>query len=389
MKQRRAELTVQEAWERGWLPLQEILGRLPPECSLSEPTFKLWRTREVIPLGLDPAIGARSGTRGGKEALWPPELEHFLRDACRLKEYVYVRGQRPRIPRGMKLTPRMSIAASHASLRVMLWILGYQYEITLLRESLVLTLYQFRESALRRAARIQHRLDRTSGDEEEALHHLALRHARRLVGDGLVPGDISAGRRRPSKWPDLKPALTPQQATALDVMETWKHLFFGGLPGAEDRLYAGLSLAGVPVPMWWTVDSMESDIRQASPEELENIRRQAQTVLVPLHRIEQARRLGMSNLEPAEFAGLPEASRAFLVPLIEAMQEYLKREEFGARRLRHFPLFAVTLLSLRRHGTAQEVQMLDAWLQEARETLAPLNAMFAADEVRKILEGQG
>lgn len=389
MKQRRAGLTVQEAWERGWLPLQEILGRLPPECSLSEPTFKLWRAREVIPLGLDPAIGARSGTRGGKEALWPPELEHFLRDACRLKEYVYIRGQRPRIPRGMKVTPQMRTAASHASLRVMLWILGYEYDLALLKDSLAFTLYQFRESALRRAARIQRGLDRTSGDEEEALHHLALRHARRLIDDGLAPADGGAGRLRPGKRPDLKAPLTTQQATALDIMETWKHLFFGDFPGAEDRLYAGLGLAGVPVPVWWTVDSMASDIRQASPEELENIRRQARTVLVPLHRIEQARRLGMSNLEPAEFAGLPNASRAFLVPLIEAMREYLKREEFGARHLRHFPLLAVTFLSLRRHGTAQEVQMLDVWLQEAQETLAPLNAMLETDEVRKILEGQG
>jgi hypothetical protein len=168
-------------------------------------------------------------------------------------------------------------------------------------------------------------------------------------------------------------------------METWKHLFFGGLPGAEDRLYAGLDLAGVSVPVWWTVGSMASDVRQASPEELENVRRQARTIFVPLHRIEQARRLGMSSLDPEEFTGLPEAPRAFLVPVIEAMQEYLKREQFGARHLRHFPLFAVTLLSLRRHGTTREVQLLDVWLQEALETLAPLNALFETDEVRKIL----
>lgn len=385
MRQRRAGLTVQEARERGWLPLREILGRLRPGCSLSEPTFKLWRARKIVPLGLDPAIGPRTGKRGGRESLWPPELERFLRDACRLKECVYVRGQRPRIPRGMKVTSQMRTAASHASLRVMLWILGYEYDLALIKDSLAFTLYQFRESAMRRAARIQRGLDRTSGDEEEALHHLALRHARRLIDDGLAPADGGAGRLRPGKRPDLKAPLTPQQATALDIMETWKHLFFGDFPGAEDRLYVGLGLAGVPVPTWWTIDSMASDVRQSSLEELEHIRRDARAILIPLQRTEQARRWVMSNAGSAEFAGLPEAPRAFLVPLIEVMKEYLKREQFGARHLRHFPPFAVTLLSLRRHGTTQEVQMLDAWLHEAQETIAPLNAVFETDEVQKIL----
>ncbi len=172
----------------------------------------------------------------------------------------------------------------------------------------------------------------------------------------------------------------------MDVMETWKHLFFGGLPGAEDRLYVGLGLAGVPVPWWWTVDSMASDIREASPEELERIRRDAQAILIPFQRTEQARRWAMSNAGSAEFTGVPEASRLIFASLIETMQGYLKREEFVARHLRHFPLFAISLLGLRRHGTAEEVQMLDAWLQEVQETLAPFNALFETDEVRRILE---
>ena len=386
MRQRRAGLTLQEAQERGWLALQEILGRLLPECSLSEPTFKLWRAREVISLGLDPAIGPRTGRRGGTESLWPPELVHFLRDACRLKEYVYVRGQRPRIPRGMEFTPQMAKAASHASLRVMLWILKYEYELAFIKESFVWTLLQFRESALRRGARIQHRLDREPGDEEEALHHLAFRHAQRLIDDGLVSADSGAGRLRPSSRPDLQTPPPGRQATALDILETWKRLFFGGLPDSEDRPYVGLDPAGVPVPAWWTIDSLVSDIRKASPDELEHIRQDARAILIPLLRTEQARRWFISNVESAEVADLPEVSRPILASLIGAFEEYLKREEFVARHLRHFPLFAVTLLGLRRHGTAEEVQILDAWLQEVQETLAPLNAMLETDEVRQILE---
>lgn len=362
-----------------------------PECALSEPTFKLWRARRVVPLGLDPAIGPRRGAKGGKEALWSPELAQFLRDACRLREFVYVRGQRPQIPRGMRRTRQMISAASHASLRAMLWILGYQYELALVRDSLVWTLHQFRESALRRAERIQRRLDHESGDQEEALHHLAFRHVRKLVGDGLVSADSGTSRLRPSKQPDLETPLSSQQATALDVLETWKHLFFGGLPGAEDRLYVGLGLAGVPVPIWWTIDSMAPDIREASQEDLEGVRQDTRIILVPFQRSEQARRWVMNNAESAETGGLPEGWGPVLSSVIGASQQYLKREEFVARRLRHFPLFAVTLLSLRRHGAVEEVQMLDAWLAEVREILAPINAMFETDEVRKILglEGQG
>lgn len=123
-------MNLEEAYNLGWRSLKDSLPRVADRAQRSltlERTFVLWRTSRLVPPAIQPQ---RGWLRGRPTVLWPPELQDFLRDAVRFRGYAHMRGQRVR-------GESRDVARSHASLRILLWVYGWDYPLPLVRRSIL------------------------------------------------------------------------------------------------------------------------------------------------------------------------------------------------------------------------------------------------------------
>jgi len=127
------------ALQHGWAPLLNMLKR----AGVPKRTFELWRECRLVPPGIKPAVWRKPKGRGGFIVLWPPEVESFLMDAHNMSQSLHMRGQSNP---GFRQTP----ASSHAALRIGLWIRGWGYESTLIRETFDSVIDQFGQLLTRR-----------------------------------------------------------------------------------------------------------------------------------------------------------------------------------------------------------------------------------------------
>ena len=126
-----ATLSFSEAHRVGGRPLSEIVDKVSPGNDLRR-TFVLWRSRKLVPPRIRPV---RGWLQGHRTALWPQELEVFLKDTLRFRGYAHLKGQR-------HYTSGQADARSHAALRLLLWAYGWDYPLLLVRRSLLHVLLQ-------------------------------------------------------------------------------------------------------------------------------------------------------------------------------------------------------------------------------------------------------